>query len=457
MKISVDINSRILPNALELEEVVLGACLIQKEAFNDIANLLEPKHFYKHPNQLIFEAFKEMNFNNVQIDMLTTVEHLKTKGKLAEAGGGHYVVSLTDKVSSSAHIVTHALIIIQKYVQRELITISHETQIKCYEDNDVFEVSEQLLSQLDNVLKFVDTKPTRSVLEVLDAVRKERKENKAVQLYTGFESMDKLTAGIKAGQLVILAGRPGMGKTAFALQLARQIAENNNILFFTLEMMSEELIKRLESQVSGVSAFKIENNLLDRYEAEILNEAQRKIMKLKLHIDDTSALNIQRLKLKAQRIKNKFGLGCIIVDYLQLCTVNGANNREQEVSIISRTLKEIAKELKVPVIALSQLSRAVETRTDKRPQLSDLRESGAIEQDADKVLFLYRDKYYKQKEMSKDEADQFDDNVELICAKNRQGATGKVNFMFTDYLTSFEETDKTITITKNSIDDETPF
>jgi replicative DNA helicase len=448
---------KILPNAVELEEVVLGACLLEKQAYNDIANILEPKHFYKTSNQLIYECYKEMHFNNIQIDMLTLVEQLKTKGKLIEVGGVMYVAELTNRVSGSAHIVSHALIIVQKYVQRELIAISHETQSKCYEDKDVFEVSEQLLSQLDNVLKFVDNKPTRSVLEVLETVRKERKENKAVQLYTGFGSMDKLTSGLKSGQLIVLAGRPGMGKTAFALQLAKQIAENENILFFTLEMMSEELIKRLEAQVSGVSAFKIENNLLDRFEEELLNEAQRKIMKLKLHIDDTSALNIQKLKLKAQRVKNKYGLGCIIVDYLQLCTVTNANNREQEVSVISRTLKEISKELKVPVIALSQLSRAVETRTDKRPQLSDLRESGAIEQDADKVLFLYRDKYYKQKEMSKEEAEQIDDVVELICAKNRQGATGKVNFIFTDYLTRFEETEKSIINIKTSIEDETPF
>jgi replicative DNA helicase len=292
------------------------------------------------------------------------------------------------------------------------------------------------LKQLEETLKFSDKNEIKIVGKVLREVEEERKNKTDDYLPTGFSSFDRLIAGAKDGQLIIVGGRPGMGKSAFILEVARRVASTSPVLLFSLEMMSSEIVKRMESQIAKISVKNIENDTLSRDQEQRYKEAANEIRNSHLYIDDTSSLNIQQLKLKAQRIKSQHGLSCIIVDYLQLCTASGVSNREQEISTISRSLKNLAKDLKVPVFALSQLSRALESRSDKRPQLSDLRESGAIEQDADKVIFLYRPKYY-DKTIDKD-------IVEVIAAKNRQGGIGSVNFEFIDYCTAFNETDEVL-------------
>jgi replicative DNA helicase len=430
-------NHYVPPQATDLEEVILGAILIEKDAINRVTSVLEPYHFYKPENSLIFEEIINMNFDGVQIDILTVTQRLKKKGKLDQAGGMYYIATLTNRVVSSSNIESHSLILLEKYALRELITLSIETIDKSVKQNDVFDISDELMRRLDKIFNFIDNKATKTALEVLDSIRKMRRENKNDGLMTGFEKFDSLTNGLKKGNLVVLGARPGMGKTSFALQMAKQVAEQNkSTLFFSLEMMSEEVIKRLESQISGINNKKIETDNLNPFELEQLAIAHKKIRQLSLHIDDTAGLSVPKMKLKAQRVKQKYGLDLIVVDYLQLCTNDKAHNREGEISSISRGLKQLAKDLECPVIALSQLSRALETRSDKRPMLSDLRESGAIEQDADMVTFLYRPKYY-DKGLP-------EDIVEFIISKNRHGSLETINFEFIDYLTIFNATNKSV-------------
>jgi replicative DNA helicase len=429
-------HDKLPPQAIDLEEAVLGSIMNDRLALLEVSNTIQEHHFYKPQHELIYKAMLSLADKNSPIDMLTVTNHLKESGNLEAAGGVYVIAELARQSIQTSQLAFHAHVILEKWIKRKMIQISSETMSECYNDYDVFEISDKTLKQLEETLKFSDKNEIKIVGKVLREVEEERKNKTDDYLPTGFSSFDKLIAGAKEGQLIIVGGRPGMGKSAFILEVARRVASTSPVLLFSLEMMSSEIVKRMESQIAKISVKNIENDTLSREQEQRYKEASNEIRNSHLYIDDTSSLNIQQLKLKAQRIKSQHGLSCIIVDYLQLCTATGVSNREQEISTISRSLKNLAKDLKVPVFALSQLSRALESRSDKRPQLSDLRESGAIEQDADKVIFLYRTKYYDNT-INKD-------IVEVIAAKNRQGGVGSVNFEFIDYCTAFNETDEVL-------------
>lgn len=425
---------KVPPQATDLEINVLGAILLEAHAFSKVVNILDKSHFYEPKHQTIYSNIQELDFENKPIDILTLAQKLEQKGLISQVGGVPYIAELTNKVSGSANIEAWSRIIQQYAIQRNLIAICNDTIEKCYNKEDIFDVSEAVITQLDNAFNFIDANFPRLAGEVLTELIKSRRENKGKGLMTKFNNLDTLTNGLKPSELLILAARPAMGKTAFVLQLATQIAEQTkNVLVFSLEMSSEQLTRRIESQLSGLNNRNIETNKIYQGQDEMLDKAHKRIRNMGIHIDDTAAISVQKMKIKAKRVKQKFGLDCIIVDYLQLASGSQKGNREQEISEISRGLKVIAKELGVPVIALSQLSRAVESRSDKRPLLSDLRESGSIEQDADIVAFLYREKYYKK--------DLEQDITELIIAKHRNGGLDTLNFLFNGSTTSFAETE----------------
>lgn len=436
---------RIQPQAIDLEKAVLGAILLELEAFSKVIDILQPRHFYEPIHEIIFSAMIRLNNDSKPIDILTLSAILKETKQLDKVGGYVYIAELSSNVSSSANIEYHARLISQFWIARNTIQVCNEAIHKCYEKEDVFNVTDKLLSDIDNAINFQDTTFPKLSGEVFKDIEQERTLNNGKGLMTGFEKLDLCTNGHKKGELIILAARPGMGKTAFVLQLCTQIAESKkSVLFFSLEMSREQLIRRVESQLSGINNRNIENKKVYQDQVEKLDEARKRIRKMSLLVDDSAAISVPKMKLKAKRVKNKYGLDFIVVDYLQLASGSQKGNREHEISEISRNLKVMAKELEVPVYALSQLSRAVESRSDKRPMLSDLRESGSIEQDADIVAFLYRDKYYSKNEDAPD-------ICELIIAKHRNGNLETINFEFNGATTSFKDTDKTIEPIKEKV------
>ena len=436
------------PQAQELEQSILGALIMDPNRLEDVIGILQPSMFYRAQNKMIYDAIITLSVNNKEIDYFTIKEVLDKRGQLDLVGGIVYIAGLTQNVTHIAHVAQHALIISQYATQRNLITICTKVVEKCYLKEDVFELYDNLLTELEGAFNFTDSNFPRLAGEVLSQLLKDRKENKGGGLMSSFANFDELTNGLKPSDLMILAARPAMGKTAFVLQFASQVVETGKqTLFFSLEMSAEQLIRRVESQLSGLNNKAIELGKIFQGDDEKLAITHKRITKMGLHIDDTAGISVQKMKLKAKRVKSKYGLDLIVVDYLQLASGNGKGNREQEISEISRGLKIIAKELGVPVIALSQLSRAVESRSDKRPLLSDLRESGSIEQDADIVAFLYRDKYYN--EMVEN------DITELIVRKHRNGDLKTLNFLFEGKTTSFKETNEVSNGSKSL--DITPF
>ena len=383
---------------------------------------------------------------------MTVSGQLKKEGKLEKVGGDFYLISLTQKVSSSAHIEFHARIILQKFIQRSLIKISSEIIEESYDESvDVFDLLDNAESKLYDITLGNVKKSTETAQDLVIQAKKKIEEiaNKEglSGVPSGFERVDKVTSGWQPSDLVIIAARPGMGKTALTLSMARNMAVNNNVpvAFFSLEMSSVQLITRLISSETGLSSEKLRTGRLEKHEWEQLNVKVKSLEQAPLFIDDTPALSIFDLRAKARRLASQHKIKLLIVDYLQLMTVGGNNktgNREQEISTISRNLKSLAKELDIPVIALSQLSRAVETRTgSKRPILSDLRESGAIEQDADIVSFIYRPEYYKIDEWDDDERSPTEGQAEFIIAKHRNGGLDNIRLKFNGSLGRFENLD----------------
>ena len=394
-------DGKIPPQAIDLEEAVLGAMLIDEKGVNEIIELLSPEVFYKRSHQLIYESIERLFRESEPIDLLTVSADLKKNKNFEPAGGDFYLISLSQKVSSSAHIEFHSRIILQKYIQRKLITISNEIIQKSYnESTDVMDLLDEAESKLYDVAQGNIKTSTESaqnlVIRAKARIEEIAKQEGLSGVSTGFEKLDKLTSGWQPSDLVIIAARPGMGKTALALSMARNISVQQKIpvAFFSLEMSSVQLITRLISSETGLSSDKLRTGKLADHEWQQLNIKVSDLESSPLFIDDSPSLTIFELRAKARRLASSHGIKLIIIDYLQLMNIgssNKAGNREQEISTISRNLKALAKELDIPVIALSQLSRAVETRGGtKRPILSDLRESGAIEQDADIVSFLYR-------------------------------------------------------------------
>ena len=439
---------KIMPHSIELEEAVLGAILIDKNALPAVIDILREEVFYKPAHQKIYETIIDLFQKSQGIDILTVHDALKKVKLIDEIGGPNYLIELSNKVGSAANIEFHARILVQKYIQRELIRVSSVIIRDSYEDSkDVFE----LLDDAEKSLYDITDQNLNTAYEKLSSlaakVQKEiedlsTKEEGLTGITTGFEELDNITLGWQKSDLVIIAARPGMGKTAFALSLARNAAQTNHpTAIFSLEMSKMQLTQRLLAMESEINSRKIRNGQLDEFEWKKLHEAVERMSETEVYIDDTPGINIFELRAKCRRMKQNHGIELIIIDYLQLMSSapnQGRGNREQEISSISRALKGMAKELNVPVLALSQLSRAVETRGgNKRPQLSDLRESGAIEQDADIVSFVFRPDYYEAGEDFEGPRD----IAEIIISKHRNGALGTVELKFIKEFTKFTELD----------------
>ena len=441
------------PQVLDLEEAVLGAMMIDKKGVDEVIDILQPDAFYKEAHKYIFEAIVQLFTDTQPIDLLTVSAQLRKNAKLDLAGGDFYLIQLTQKISSSAHIEFHSRIILQKFIQRSLIRISTEIIEDSYDETtDVFDLLDKAESKLYEVtqgnIKRSSETAQSLVLQAKKRIEEISKQEGLSGVETGFTNLDKLTSGWQPSDLIIIAARPAMGKTAFVLSMARNIAIDygHPVALFSLEMASVQLITRLISSETGLSSEKLRTGKLEPHEWTMLSTKVKNLEKAPLFIDDTPSLSIFDLRAKSRRLVSQHGIKIIIVDYLQLMTAGGngkgGGNREQEISTISRNLKALAKELNVPVIALSQLSRAVETRgSSKRPLLSDLRESGAIEQDADIVSFLYRPEYYKIDEWDDDEASPTAGQAEIMIAKHRNGSIENVRLKFIGHLGKFDNLD----------------
>jgi replicative DNA helicase len=438
------------PQAVELEEAVLGAMMIDKKGVDEVIDILQPDAFYKDAHKHIFEAIFQLFTDSQPIDLLTVSAQLKKTAKLDLAGGDFYLIQLTQKISSSAHIEFHSRIILQKYIQRSLIRISSEIIEESYDETtDVFDLLDKAESRLYEVTQGNIKRSSETAQSLVIQAKKRIEEIAGKEglsgVATGFEKLDKITSGWQPSDLIIIAARPGMGKTAFVLSMARNMAIDfgHPVALFSLEMSSVQLITRLISSETGLSSENWRPGQLETHEGAQLSTNVTDLEKAPLYIDDTPSLSIFDLRAKSRRLASQHGIKMIIVDYLQLMTAGGngkgGGNREQEISTISRNLKALAKELGVPVIALSQLSRAVETRgSSKRPLLSDLRESGAIEQDADIVSFIYRPEYYKIDEWDDDEHSPTEGQAEFIIAKHRNGSLENIRLKFIGNLGKFD-------------------
>lgn len=449
--VSTMVYGKVPPQAKELEEAVLGAIMLEKSAFDTVTEILKPECFYVEAHELIFKAMQGLQLKNMPIDILTVVEELKFREQLDIVGGPYFVTRLTNTVVSTANIEAHSRIVLQKFIQRELIRISGEIIGDAYEDStDVFDLLDDSESKMFNITNNYLKKNFEDINSVLattigriDELRTRTDHISGVP--TGFDNMDRVTFGWQPTDLIILAARPSVGKTAFALNLARNAALNPvkpvGVGFFSLEMSASQLVTRILSAESEIPLEKISRGKLEDYEyKQLMEKGIKKLETCPLYIDDTAALNIFEFRAKARRMVNKYKVGLIIIDYLQL--MSGSNdkgtNREQEISTISRSLKALAKELKVPIIALSQLSRAVETRKEsKMPQLSDLRESGAIEQDADMVMFIYRPEYHDVMHSAEGESTKGQTFVRI--AKHRNGELKILNFQAHLHIQKFED------------------
>ncbi len=446
-------HGKLPPQAIDLEEAVLGALMLEKDAVAAVIDMLSPAVFYKESHQSIFEAISTLFHNNEPVDILTVTNALRLMGKLEIAGGPFYITQLTSRIASSANIEFHVGILKQKFLQRELIKISTETIRKSFEDStDVFDLLDETESSLfsiseNNLRKKAQLMP-ELVHKVLNQVDNARKNDGSFSgVPSGFIDLDKITGGWQRSDLIIIAARPGMGKTAFVLSMARNIAIESKkpVAFFSLEMTADQLVARLVASEAELSASALRRGQLQNFEWEQLNARISKLITAPIYIDDTPALSLFELRAKCRRLKAQYDIDMVVVDYIQLMTAGGdrkgGGNREQEISAISRSLKSLAKELNIPVIALSQLNRSVETRSttqgSKKPQLSDLRESGAIEQDADLVLFIYRPEYYKI--MEDEEGNTTEGKAQIIIAKHRNGATDEIWLQFISRFARFQD------------------
>ena len=437
------------PQALEVEKAVLGALMIDRDAYAVVCEMLYPESFYEPRNQMVYEAIRDLSMEEKPVDMLTVTDRLEKMGKLDEVGGPVYIAELSSRVASSANIEYHANIIAQKFLARQLITFSSGIQTKAFDEtidvDDLMQEAEGSLFELSQRnMKKDYTQINPVIRQALDVIQKAAANTDGLTgVASGYHKLDDLTSGWQASDLVIIAGRPAMGKTSFALSMAKNIASDYRvpIAFFSLEMSNVQLVNRLISNACEIQGSKILNGQLKPDEWDRLDKHVNTLLDAPLYIDDTPGLSVFELRTKARRLVREHGVKIIMIDYLQLMNANGMRfgSRQEEVSTISRSLKGLAKELDIPILALSQLNRGVEAREGlegKRPQLSDLRESGAIEQDADMVLFVHRPEYYHiyQDENGRD----LHGMAQIIIAKHRKGATGDVLLTFRGEYTRFE-------------------
>ncbi|HBF06457.1 MAG TPA: replicative DNA helicase [Prevotella sp.] len=438
------------PQAVDVERVVLGSLMIDSDAFSMVSEVLKPETFYEPRHQKIYQAIQTMNMEERPVDIMTLTDELNKMGELDKVGGAEYLMEIAAGVASAAHVEAHARILAQKYMARQLIHYAGEIETQAFDstvdvdelmqhaEGELFQLSQnnmkQDYTQIDPVIK--------DAVEILQ--RAAQNKGGLTGIPTGYRGMDDMTSGWQPSDLVIIAGRPAMGKTSFALSIAKNVAVDYHIPigFFSLEMNNVQLVNRLISNVCEISGKKILNGQLDQPEWERLDKRLRNLTGAPIYIDDTPGLSVFELRTKARRLVREKGVKLLMIDYLQLMNANGMKfgSRQEEVSTISRSLKGLAKELNIPVLALSQLSRNVENREGlegKRPQLSDLRESGAIEQDADMVLFVHRPEYYHiyQDEKGND----LHGMAQIIIAKHRKGATGDVLLNFRGEYTRFQD------------------
>ncbi|GAB3902121.1 replicative DNA helicase [Larkinella knui] len=440
------------PQAIDLEEAVLGALMIEKDALSAVIDILKPESFYKEANNRIYNAIVTLFGNAEPVDMLTVTQQLRKTGEIEVVGGGGYVTELTTRVTSAANIEYHARVIAEASIKRALITVANEIQRDAYEDTtDVFNLLDRIEQSMfkiseSNIRKNYADMSTimRQALDELE--QKKNMKDGLTGVPSGFSALDRLTSGWQRSELIILAARPGMGKTAFVVSALRNAAVDfgQAVAIFSLEMSSVQLVNRLISAEAEIDSEKIKKGNLAPHEWAQLHHKIQRLTEAPIFIDDTPALSILELRAKCRRLKAQHDIQLVVIDYLQLMQGDSSGkmggNREQEIASISRAMKNLAKELNVPVIALSQLSRAVETRGgDKKPQLSDLRESGSIEQDADMVIFLYRPEYYG---ISADEQGNSVSGIgEVIIAKNRSGSLDTVQLRFVGKYTKFADLD----------------
>lgn len=440
---------RLPPQNLEAESSVLGALMIDKDAIIKIADVLHSEDFYDEKNKTIFLAMLELYEKSQSIDILTVSNLLDEQKKLEFVGGSSYLASLVNSVPTAAHVAHYASIVRRKGTLRRLISAANDIVGLGYkEEDDIETVLDQAEQKLFGVSqKFMKqnfiplTQVLHETFDRLDDLHKNKGQLRGIP--TGYVDLDKTLGGLQKSDLVILAARPSMGKTSLALDIARHVAVNRKIGvgIFSLEMSKDQLVDRLLSSESEVNLWKLRTGNLSEdgpnNDFQRIGEAMGRLSEAPIYIDDTAGANIMEIRTKARRLQAEHDLGLIVLDYLQLMQGHSTENRVQEVSEISRALKQIARELNVPVLALSQLNRAVENRPDKHPLLADLRESGSIEQDADVVMFIYRDEMYKGKESEKPNV------AEILISKHRNGPTGKVELFFDAEKTSFRNLDKT--------------
>ncbi len=442
-------NGRVLPQDLVAEQSLLGAIIINNDVLPEVLTIVRPQDFYEQRHQIIFQAIVDLYDHHKPIDLLTLTSELKSKKKLSEIGKASYLAELSNFVPAASHAKAYAEIIEQNSVRRRLISAGTQIAESAYEDDvntdDLIGNAEKELFEVsDKIIKSDYVAMDELLVDAFDRLEELHKNKGALRgLKTGFRDIDKKTAGFQKGDLIIVGARPAMGKTTFAQNLAYNIASINKkgVLFFSMEMAANEIIDRMISDVSGVDNWKMRTGNLSDEEFQKIGDALADMDEIPIYIDDTSSMTIMELRNKARRAMHDHNIGIVIVDYLQL--ISGSNryagNRVQEVSEVSRGLKILARELSIPVIALAQLSRNVTGRDDPRPVLSDLRDSGSIEQDADLVMFLHRPDYYKQNQ------DDYEEThiTELLIAKHRHGAVGKIELYFHPELLRFMTLDTT--------------
>ena len=442
------------PQALEVERAVIGALLIDKDAYSVVCEILRPESFYEPHNQMIYTAIRDLSMAERPVDVLTVTEQLAKNGQLEEAGGPAYIAEISSRVATSAHVEFHANIVAQKFLARQLIQFASDIETKAFDEtidvDDLMQHAEGALFELSQKnMKKDYTQIDPVIANALQVIQKAAANTDGLTgVPTGYHKLDDITSGWQASDLVIIAGRPAMGKTSFALSMAKNIAADYKVpmAFFSLEMSNVQLVNRLISNCCEIQGSKILNGQLQPDEWNRLDKRVNTLLGAPLYIDDTPGLSVFELRTKARRLVREHGVKIIMIDYLQLMNANGMrfSSRQEEVSTISRSLKGLAKELDIPILALSQLNRGVESREGlegKRPQLSDLRESGAIEQDADMVLFVHRPEYYHiyQDDSGRD----LHGMAQIIIAKHRKGATGDVLLTFRGEYTRFENPEDT--------------
>lgn len=443
------------PQAIDLEEAVLGAVMLEKDAIYSVVEILKPESFYKEAHGKIFRAIVDLFVREEPIDIMTVAQELRKKQQLEEVGGPFYITQLSTRVMSAAHAEFHARIIHQKYIQRELIRVSTDIQTKAFDESvdvdDLLNTSEQAMFEITQGNMKKEIQPINGLIrEVIDEMGvASKREDSLSGVPSGYSALDRVTSGWQKSDLVIIAARPSMGKTAFILAMARNMAIDHNtpVAVFSLEMSSHQLVTRLIVSETEIESEKIRSGKLSSDEWNQLDDKIKALVDAPVFIDDTPAISVFEFRAKCRRLVKQHNIGIVMIDYLQLMSWTGdtRGNREQEVSNISRSLKAIAKELDIPIIALSQLNRGVEARTglhNKRPVLSDLRESGAIEQDADLVVFIHRPEYYGF--LDDGEGSSLRGIAEIIVAKHRNGRLADIQLRFHKHLAKFAELDSPV-------------